>query len=122
MATDAIMALGAQLMQRLRSEEEQACEDADDFELLVYALRPELGMDVVLKSKFNGPWRYFTVPSAPRAGLTLAAHSRELVLSLKTQMKAFNVTKIDKVALDVQCGTVDWPTDKRGTVRVSLWF
>jgi hypothetical protein len=37
-------------------------------------------------------------------------------------MKAFDVKKVAQVALDVQCGTVDWPDDKRQTVRVSLWF
>jgi hypothetical protein len=120
---DAIMALGAQLMHRLRVEEEQAHIEAAHFEPLVSYLQAELGPDVrVLPSKLGGSRRYFTMPSEPGVGSTLLRFARELVHDLKKQMKVFNVEKVDKVALDVQCGTVDWPTDKRGTVRVSLWF
>jgi hypothetical protein len=122
MATDAIMALGAELMQRLHAEEEQAREEVAHFEPLVSYLQTQLGPDVrVLSSKLEGgPWRYFTMPLAPFGGLVQVA--RELVYDLKSQMKAFNAEKVDKVALDVQCGTVDWPMDKRRTGRVSLWF
>jgi hypothetical protein len=111
-------------MSRLHAEEEQAREEAAMFrDELIGPLQAALGPDVrVLSSKLGGSWRYFTVPMQPRVGLTLKAHARELVRDLKTQMKAFDVKKVAQVALDVQCGTVDWPDDKRQTVRVSLWF
>jgi hypothetical protein len=120
-----IMSLGAAHMQHLRAQEGQTREEAADYLGQLYgALKFELGPDIQLvPQETHKTWAHFTMLLEYCPELSPETHAQELAHDLHRQIKGLNIKdKVDRVALQVQGGTVDWPSDMRRTVRACLFF